>query len=130
MPKFSKRSYDNLHTCDQRLIHLCEELIKEVDFSVLCGFRNEEDQQEAYRTGKSTKQWPFSVHNSKPSKAVDLAPYPVDWTDTSRFAWFAGYLMCKANQLNYKIRWGGDWDRDTRVKEHRFIDMPHFEILD
>lgn len=130
MPKFSRRSHSILYTCSQPLIELCEALILEVDFSVLCGFRDKEEQEEAFRTGRSTKRWPHSKHNKTPSTAVDLAPYPIDWQDTARFAWFAGYIMCKAKQMDIEIRWGGDWDRDTRIAEHRFIDMPHFEILE
>ncbi len=30
---------------------------------------------------------------------------------------------------NYPERWGGDWDRDGQLKDHRFIDYPHFELV-
>jgi len=129
MPKFSRISHDRLYTCDTSLICLCEVVIREIDFSVLCGHRGEAEQNEAYRTGRSSKRWPYSKHNGEPSWAVDLAPYPIDWNDTARFAWFAGYVMAKARAMHIDIRWGGDWDRDTFTTDHRLIDMPHFEIV-
>ena len=30
--------------------------------------------------------------------------------------------------MGLKIRWGGDWDMDTQVKDNNFDDLPHFEI--
>lgn len=128
MPTFSKRSKSNLYTCDELIIRVCEELIKEIDFSVLCGHRGEEDQNEAYRTGRSTKKFPYSKHNLKPSPAIDLAPFPINWQDTDRFAYFAGFVMCKARTMGVGFIWGGDWDGDFNIKEHRLIDMPHFQL--
>ena len=33
-----------------------------------------------------------------------------------------------ANRLEIPIRWGGDWDMDTYVKDQKFKDLPHFEL--
>ncbi len=130
MPSFSKISAQRLSTCDPRLQALLREAIKHVDFSVLCGHRGVEEQEEAYRTGKSKARWPNSKHNTLPSVAVDVAPYPVDWQDTARFARLAGYLERIAHEQGIAIRWGGDWDRDGRTNDERFIDMPHIELVD
>ena len=27
------------------------------------------------------------------------------------------------------LRWGGDWDVDTELKDNDFDDLPHFELL-
>ena len=61
-------------------------------------------------------------------KAVDVAPYPIDWNDRERFTYFAGYVMGIAAKMGIKLRWGGDWDRDHNLKENSFDDLPHFEI--
>ena len=74
MPSFSKRSFDTLATCDARLQSICLEVIKMFDFSVICGHRDEEAQERAFREGFSKARWGQSKHNVKPSKAVDLAP--------------------------------------------------------
>ena len=37
--------------------------------------------------------------------------------------------MLKAEgKIDSSIRWGGDWDGDTHIKDQTFIDLPHFEI--
>ena len=130
MPSFSKISEQRLATCDQRLQAILREAIQHVDFSVLCGHRGRDEQEEAYRTGKSKARWPNSKHNTLPSVAVDVAPYPVDWKDTARFARLAGYLERIAQEQGVRIRWGGDWDMDGRTNDERFIDMPHIELVD
>ncbi len=49
--------------------------------------------------------------------------------------YFAGFVMATAKQLKDKglithdMRWGGDWDRDTEVKDNVFQDYPHFELV-
>ena len=102
MPQFSVRSKKRLKQCDPRLQKILNHAIKEVDFTILCGHRNEEDQNEAYRTGKSTKRWPQSKHNKKPSLAVDVAPWfgpqvKIDWDDLLAFARLAGYFEAIAD---------------------------------
>ncbi len=57
-------------------------IVKDFDCAVLCGHRNEADQNEAFRNNSSTKKWPDSDHNELPSKAV--VPFPVDWENLDR----------------------------------------------
>nr|MDT0253070.1 hypothetical protein [Endozoicomonas sp.] len=75
-------------------------------------------------------QWPNSKHNSKPSRAVDAMAFPLDWFDYQRSAHFAGFVLGIAQSMSIKLRWGGDWDRDGEMKDHKFIDYPHFELID
>ena len=79
-------------------------------------------------TGKSQLGWPNSNHNTSPSRAVDVVPYPVDWSDRDRFHLFAGYVLATAQSLGYTLRWGGDWDSDTQTSDNQFDDFPHFEV--
>jgi len=136
MPQFSQLSEQRLSTCDERLQRLLREAIKQVDFVVLCGHRNEEEQEDAFRRGTTTKRWPNSKHNRSPSVAVDIAPYfpgiKIDWKDLPAFARLAGYIQRIADEQGVKIRWGADWDGDWRTAGHdpdeRFIDGPHIEL--
>jgi len=128
MPSFSQRSQDRLNTCDPRIVEVLEEVIKHWDCTILQGERTKEEQDEFFRTGRSKVQWPNSKHNSSPSKAVDVAPYPIDWNDTRRFDYFAGFVKGIAVSKGITLRWGGDWDSDTDVKDQTFNDLPHFEI--
>ena len=134
MYRFGRRSLDNLLTCDNRIIEILRAAIEQVDFTVLAGHRDEDAQMRAYNEGKSTKPWPKSKHNSFPSKAVDVAPWPIDWNDRERFAHLAGIITATARQLGYKLRWGGDWDMDGNMNyrdpDNSWDDLPHFEILD
>ncbi len=129
MPQFGKRSKDNLNTCHPDLQRLFNEVVKHWDCSIICGHRTEEDQNKAFHEGKSKLQFPQSKHNSYPSKAVDVVPYPVDWQDRDRFYHFAGIVVGIATQMNIKIRWGGNWDGDFQVKDENFMDLPHFELV-
>ena len=122
MPKFSKRSLDNLASADFRLGVLFKEVIREVDCTIICGHRGEEEQEAAYRAGNSKARWGQSKHNSLPSKAVDVMPYPIVWKDRERLFHFAGYVKGVASQLGINVKWGGDFEG--------FFDGPHWEIGD
>jgi len=67
--------------------------------------------------------------------AVDAIPYPIAWDDHDRMRYFAGWVMMCAKFLREKgdishgLRWGGDWDQDTEVKDNRFQDLVHFELV-
>jgi peptidoglycan L-alanyl-D-glutamate endopeptidase CwlK len=117
---FSEVSASKLATCDKRLQLICNEAIKEIDFSVLCGHRSEVSQDKAYRTGKSQLNWPDSKHNKQPSLAVDVAPYPIDWKDIARFYGLAGIFMKVALSNGIDITWGGHWSN--------LRDYGHFEL--
>lgn len=128
MPVFSKRSQLRLIGAHSDLQKLANEVIKEVDHSVICGFRNEEEQEEAFRTGKSKVHWPDSKHNKVPAEAIDIVPYPVDWNDVRAFARLFGYYERVAWEFGFKLRWGGDFNGNWR-SDDKFIDMPHIELI-
>jgi hypothetical protein len=47
-----------------------------------------------------------------------------------RFRYFAGFVVGIGAMLDIQIRWGGDWDRDTEVRDNRaFNDLAHFELV-
>ena len=128
MPKFGNKSKRELKTCDERLQKVFNEVIKYVDCSVLEGNRPEWRQNELYEEGKTKVKFPMGRHNSRPSRAVDVTPYPVDWDDRERQTLFAGFVLGVARNMGIKLRWGGDWDQDFQVSDNRFDDFPHFEI--
>ena len=127
--KFSPESAAKLLTCDMKLQILFNEVISHWDCTIMVGHRNEEDQNEAFRNGFSKQKWPTSKHNKSPSLAVDVAPFPIDFKDTNRFYYFSGFVMGIAKSLGISIRWGGDWDSDHLVKDEKFLDLVHFELI-
>ncbi len=138
MPSFSVQSKLRLQTCHEDLQVLFNEVIKFFDCVILEGHRGQEAQDKAFAEGKSKLKWPSGQHNAIPSMAVDVAPYDkastVDWQDVQRFHYFAGQVMCLARillaqgKIKHAVRWGGDWDRDTEIKDEKFRDLPHFEL--
>jgi peptidoglycan LD-endopeptidase CwlK len=130
MPSFGKLSRKALDSADPKLRQLFDEVIKTYDCSVICGFRNEEEQEAAFHSGKSKVQWPNSKHNTFPSKAVDVAPWPINWGDDKSFYYFAGYVKRVAEGLGIKVRYGGDWNGNLRMKDENFLDADHFELIE
>lgn len=129
MPAFSQRSRDRLATCHPSLQRLFEEVVKHWDCTILEGHRGQEAQDEAFRTGRSQLRWPNGNHNSLPSMAVDVSPYPVVWEDWHRWYAFAGFVLGVASQMGLAVRSGLDWDGDFDFKDQRFNDAPHFELV-
>lgn len=129
MPKFSETSIERLATCHPDLQRLFHEVVKTFDCTVICGHRGEREQELAFLHGKSKARFGQSKHNTVPSRAVDVVPYPIDWQDIRRFYLFAGYVLKTAETLNIKVRWGGDWNGNLEVKDNNFNDLPHFEIV-
>ena len=128
MPKFGARSKNALHSCDERLIKVFDEVIKTVDCSVLEGHRGQSKQDKYYEEGKSKVKYPSGRHNKLPSMAVDVAPYPIDWDDRERFHLFAGFVLGIAKSMGINLRWGGDWNQNWFVDDNKFDDFPHFEL--
>jgi len=136
MPTFSNTSAKRLSECDERLQLLLHTVIKYYDCKILTGHRNKEGQDEMFELGRSKVSWPNSKHNSKPSKAVDVTPYPVpkrwgaSWKDRVKFYELKAVLFYEAARLGIKLRFGGDWDMDTDYHDNIFDDLVHFQIED
>jgi hypothetical protein len=130
MPFFSATSRQRLDTCDPVLRVVFDEVIKHFDCTIICGHRTKEAQSEAFESGHSQVQWPNSRHNTAPSKAVDAAPFPIDWGDRERQTLFAGRVLGVAQALGHKLRWGGDWNMDGRTIDNKFDDLVHFEVVE
>ena len=130
MPRFGKRSRENLATCDKRLQKVFNEVIKTVDCSVIEGHRSKDRQNKLYVEGKTKVRYPNGRHNAKPSNAADVVPYPIDWNDRERFHLFAGFVIGVASGMGITLRWGGDWNMNFEVDDNKFDDFPHFELID
>ncbi len=132
MPRFGKRSRERLKGVDGRLIEILEEVVKYFDITVIEGKRSQERQNQLVKEGKSKTK--FGLHVM--GKAVDIAPYPIDWDARDDFHYLGGFVLGIANRLGYKIRWGGDWNASSlfkgkrTTKDNTFDDLVHFEILD
>jgi len=131
MPAFSETSRRRLLTCDSRLIAVCSDAIAFFDFSVVCGHRSNEEQDLLYAQGRVTdgpivtyKRGGESIHNTDPSRAVDLAPWVrgrgIVWDDIGLFHELAGVIEYCGFLRGIDVEWGGNW--------HTFRDRPHFQV--
>ena len=120
MPQFSELSKQRLATCDQRLQDLFNKVIETIDCAIICGTRNQEDQDKAFHDGFSKLQWPNGKHNHSPSLAVDVMRCPIDWDDQAGQNAFAFYVKEVAFTMGIKIVCGSDWVH--------FPDRDHFEL--
>ena len=146
MGRYSTASNSRLDSCDVRLQELFRSIVPDFDNTIIYGHRPPELQFELYRRGRVLVNglWvvdnpkeivtykdginDLSKHNFLPALAVDAVPYPIDWPDTDRMYYFAGVVMERARQMGIPLRWGGDWNRNTQVKDEGFVDLNHFEI--
>lgn len=110
-------------TCDKRLQVICNKLIKEIDFIVVCGNRDEVMQEDAFKRGVSKARYGESPHNYFPSYAVDLAPWKqgINWKDLNAFRDLAVRFKRIAEEEGIDITWGGDF-------KGSFKDLPHYEL--
>ena len=138
MPKLSIKSITTLSHCDDRIIKLMNEVIKRYDFTVISGHRTPSEQFALFEKGRQfiDGNWIIvdikkvvtkldgthnkSKHNELPSMAIDIAPYPIDWQDLTRFFELAEIVKAEAKKLDIQITWGGDFKS--------FKDYPHYQI--
>lgn len=125
------RSQRILAQIHPKLQEMCEFILKDIcDISLTTGHRTERVQNELYPRYTKVK-WPNSKHNSLPSLAVDLQPYPYPQNETKlrqQLSYIAGRVIQWADQKGYDIRWGGDWDEDGDNADNSFDDLFHFEV--
>tara|TARA_R110000737_G_C14348221_1_gene444630 strand:+ start:246 stop:644 length:399 start_codon:yes stop_codon:yes gene_type:complete len=132
MPKFGKRSKDRLKGVDAKLQNVLNEVVKYFDITVIEGLRSQKRQNELVAQGKSKTK--FGKHVD--GKAVDIAPYPIDWKARDDFHYLGGFMLATAASMDIKIRWGGDWNASSTfegqrtTKDNNFDDLVHFEILE
>ena len=121
MNQFSKRSLDNLKDLHPDLRKILFSAIKITDFSVICCYRAEHEQNKLHDEGMTHVRFPHSNHNQLPSLAVDIAPYPSLYQSTDK-QWndLAVVIKHYANLYSTAITWGGDWPSLT--------DKPHFQL--
>lgn len=147
MPSFGEKSRSKLDTCHKDLQLIAERVIKIYDFSIIEGARSDQRQWELFisvpqrtKLDGKTKKSKHQVSKLEPkSKALDAAPYPIDFSEAhkakARFYLLAGHFFQAAEDLynekkiTHKIRWGGDWDSDKDINDQSFDDLPHFELV-
>ncbi len=161
----SSRSLNSLDGVHPSLVAIVKRAITitKQDFIVIEGVRSKEQCMINYGKGRTVAQvvakgipasfanpnhakvtWLKNPFNSKHCKqvdgyghAVDICPYPVDWSDLTKFDAIAQAMFTAEKQLINEgvipkitnLRWGADWNKNGKYRERGESDSPHFEIL-
>lgn len=160
----SNRSLESLKGVHPSLVAIVKRAITitKQDFVVVQGVRTREQCMINYGKGRSISQclargvparyarpndkkvtWlnnPFAskhcVQKDGYGHAVDIYPYPIDYTDLKKYDAIRDALFEAERQLVSEgaikrpyLRWGADWDNDGKYREKGEYDSPHFEIL-
>ncbi len=132
MPTFGHESLAQLATCDQRLQDILTDAIALIDFSVIEGHRGQVLQDRDFAKGLTKLKYPNGRHNAVPSRAADIAPFPLDWSEGERphlrFAFLQGVVYACAHRRGIKVRFGMDWNRNFDPRDESFLDLPHVEL--
>jgi len=152
MPQFSNTSKKRLDTCHPDIQLILNDLIKFMDFTVVSGMRDKEEQNALYPKFSKVK-FPHSKHNANPSNAVDIAPYVPPYGAlfgspeqiskimlTNRvskgeanmyvnkaYARLMGAVEAIAATHGIDIVLGMDWDMDFDMSDQKFHDLGHFQ---
>ena len=135
MPAFGARSMRNRYTLHESLIGVLDEAILYYDFTILCGHRSKDKQDEAFNNKRSMVEWPNSKHNTFPSLAVDVAPYyaqppHIRWNRLYEFVYLHGLIIGLAARRGITLRSGQNWDMDDElITDQGFNDFPHIELV-
>ena len=137
---FSNHSIQQLHTLHADLQKICRAVLPHHDFKIQQGFRDKEAQNLAVAKGYSKVRFPNSKHNSNPSMAMDLLPFVnnkfIGWDNWTQWRFFGGVVMGyaaalhDAGEISHRLRWGHDFNMNNDLKDGKFIDAPHFELVE
>lgn len=130
--QFGIRSTKELKTIHPNLQIVLLETISFIDFSIIQGHRNKKLQNIYYNKGRSQLKWPEGQHNKMPSHAVDIAPYPIDWSNNpkvlARFYMLMGMIYAVSVKKKIKLRYGCDWNSNFDFTDQTFDDLCHIEL--
>lgn len=121
------------------------------DLRVLVGHRGRAEQEAARASGNSKAGYGQSPHNRYPSWAIDVAPILDSDGDgdtelafkeasgrevaakgggpvSEAFRQIGAAVAQASAELGIPATWGGDWDKDGDLAEHRLYDPGHIEM--
>ena len=95
-----------------KLVKVIEKIT--IPLFIVCAFRDESAQNEAFRTAKSKFIWPHSNHNKWPARAVDIMPWfdtvpNIRWDNTDAILNMIKEIKLEAYRQNVKLIYGAEW---------------------
>ncbi len=108
------------------------------DCSVVAGHRSHEEQDALYAQGRTAPgkivtnaKAGQSKHNTSPSKAIDVIPWPEKWSSPEAFTELSEIVWeewAKIDSQDFQLVWGGDWNGDRDPNDTDDWDKPHWEL--
>ena len=133
--KLSNRSLDRMKGVNPKLINLALLAIKRtpIDFGIawMGGLRTPEEQNQLFKDGYSQMDGYEKISKHQFGEAIDLNVFVgskiVD--NKEMLCVVAGVMFSCAAELNLKIRWGLDWNMNGDIRDNKFNDQYHFELI-
>ena len=135
MFKLSDRSLNRLKDVNQKLINLLLLAIRRtpIDFGVayMGGMRTAEEQNQLFIEGYSQCDGYEKLSKHQSGEAVDIIIFVGDKVVENKemSCVVAGVIFSCASELNIKLRWGLDWNMNGDIRDNKFNDMYHFELI-
>lgn len=129
--RFSRTSEDRLKNLHPDLVRVIRRAMswQIIDFTVVETLRTPEQQAKNLKKGVSKTMKSLHLPDTTgKARAIDVAPYPINWKDTGKFKMLAGIILAASREEDVHLRWGGSWDGTMRSSSNRFNDYPHFEL--
>tara|TARA_R110002012_G_scaffold18762_6_gene68604 strand:+ start:1233 stop:1631 length:399 start_codon:yes stop_codon:yes gene_type:complete len=131
MYKLGRKSLKNLTGVNPILIEILNRALEissnrkdGVDFTIVstAGLRTAEEQNKLFLKGVSKADGYKKLSYHQSGNALDVVPYVngrASWDEKELYK-VAVCMLQAANDLNYKLEWGGFWKT--------FKDLPHYQI--
>jgi peptidoglycan L-alanyl-D-glutamate endopeptidase CwlK len=131
----SDRSLQRMTGVNPKLINLALLAIKRtpIDFGIafMGGLRTPEEQNQLFKDGYSKCDGYTKISKHQSGEAIDVNVF-VDSKvveNKEMLCVIAGVMFSCASELNIKLRWGLDWNGNGDIRDNKFNDMYHFEII-
>lgn len=145
MPVFGATSRENEKQVHPNLIKVADKVVQVWDCSITDGIRTIEEQRKNIARGASkTMDSKHLPQADGLSHAIDIVPYPVNWTaiergfqaikhvtggmEVAEMYAFAGFVDGVAWGMGLNLRSGYDWNTNRQFEDQSFLDLPHHEL--
>ena len=136
MAEFGSTSLRRIRSCHTVLETLFTRIVAKRDIAIAEGERDEAKQNLYFAKELSKVKYPDSKHNSSPSMAADVCPYPEMWDSIPAFKEIRALVLAEWKLMEkegltggYDLRHGADWDSDGDTTDQTFMDWPHWELV-
>jgi peptidoglycan L-alanyl-D-glutamate endopeptidase CwlK len=104
-----------------------------VDFGVawMGGMRTSEEQNQLFKEGYSKCDGYEKISKHQTGDAVDLNVFVGNKIVENKemLCVVAGVMFACASEQGVNLRWGLDWNKNGDIRDNKFNDMYHFEIV-